>query len=135
MKILEKISNLLMFQEGSIDDSYSSEPVVTTGSIIWGVLLRSLIIMLLSFFVVEQLSDRSAWWIAFFGFWLFAAYPAYKQFMQFNKRMADFQESTLCGSCKHFNSGGQLCTLYDEHVSKEHIPCGGEDWEPKESLL
>lgn len=135
MQILEKIKNLLMFQVGTFEDSYSEKPIITTGSIIWGVLLRSLIIVMLSFFVVEQIDDRTAWWIAFFGFWVFAAFPAYQQLQTFNKRMDEFEESTLCGTCRHFVKGSQLCSLYDEHVSKEYVACDGNDWEPKESVL
>lgn len=135
MLSIDKIKNLLMFQEGTIEDSYSNQPVVTTGSIIWGVLLRSIIIVLLSFLLVEQLDDRSLWWIAFFGFWIFAAFPAYQQMRNFQERMDDFEESTLCGTCKYFVKGSQLCSLYDEHVSKEYVACEGNDWEPKESLF
>lgn len=135
MNIFEKITNLLQFQEGTVEDNYSSTPVVTTGSIIWGVLLRSIIIMMLSFFVVEQIDNRSVWWIAFFSFWFLAAYPAFRQFQVFNSRMKEFEESTLCGNCKKFEKGSQLCTLYDEHVSQNYIPCDGQDWEPKDNLL
>lgn len=129
--MLDKIIDALMFREGSEEDSLSNEPVITTGSIVWGVLLRSFIIIIISVFIIQKFSMQEYWWGAFFLIWVFAAFPAYRQYQKFNQRMEDFQESTLCGSCRHFELTGQLCRLYDEHVSKNYLPCEGQNWEPK----
>lgn len=129
--MFEKIIDLFMFREGTPEDSLTDKPVITMGSIVWGVLLRSFVILLLTAFVIQKYSLQEYWWGALFIIWAFAAFPGYRQYQKFNERMDDFKESTLCGSCRNFEPSGQLCKIYDEHVSKNHIPCDGESWEPK----
>lgn len=128
----DTILDLLMFREASEEDNYTNEPVITTGSIVWGVLLRTAIIVALAFLLADQLDLKDYWWISFFFVWLLALYPGWRQYQAFNERMENFEESTLCGSCRYFDSSSQLCTLYDEHVSQEHLPCDGDNWEPKQ---
>ena len=127
----DKIIDLFMFREGSDDDNDSQNPVVTTGSIVWGVMFRLTIVVLLTFMVLSRYDWHEYWWFAFFVVWFFVAYPAYRQYINFSRRMETFEEETLCGTCRHFNSGSQMCTIYDEHVSKTYIPCEGQSWEPK----
>lgn len=129
-KNLEKIVDLFMFREGTEEDDYSTRPIITTGSIVWGVILRSLIIIFLTFFLLDRGYGHSVW-VLLFVYWFAVVFPAYRQYQKFNKRMDKFQEETLCGSCRHFIPGSQLCSMYDEHVSKDYIPCDGNDWEPK----
>ena len=31
---------------------------------------------------------------------------------------------------EHFESSAQICSKYDEHITENHIPCEGMDWEP-----
>lgn len=126
----EKIADLFMFREGSDEDNHSSEPNVTTGSVVWGLLMRMSLIMAFSFFAVRYFDMRDFWWIALFLIWALAAYPAYRQYTSFTQRMENFSKQTLCGSCKHFDKTGQLCRIYDEHVSTEYVPCEGQSWEP-----
>lgn len=130
MDLLEKIADILQFREGTIEDDYN-EPVVTTGSIIFGAIIRSALIILPTFFVVEYFELRGFWWVTAFFVWLFAAYPAYRQYSKYNERMALFEEETLCGKCKHFEASGQLCRILDEHVTRNNVPCEGLSWEPK----
>lgn len=130
MNFLEKIADILQFREGNPNDD-SKEPVVTTGSIIFGALVRTAIVVLAAFFAVEYFDMRGYWWITAFFVWLFAAYPAYRQYSRFNSDIDTFQEDTLCGKCKHFEPSGQLCRILDEHVTRNHIPCEGLSWEPK----
>lgn len=127
----EKIIDLFMFREGTDKDSDSNTPVVTTGSIVWGVILRSGVIIFLSLLLLQKFEFRYYWWISLFAMWFLVAYPAHRQHSKFAQRMDNFEEETLCGSCRHFIKGSQLCGIYDEHVSRNHIPCGGEAWEPK----
>jgi hypothetical protein len=131
----EKIIDLFMFREGSEEDSATNRPVVTTGSIVWGLMMRTTIIIVVSFFLLDQFQWREYWWLVLFAVWLLAVYPAYRQYQKFNKRMKDFEESTLCGSCRYFDPSSQLCTIYDEHVSSNHVPCGGDSWEPKSTYF
>ncbi len=127
---LQKVVDLLMFRLPSDEDSHSREPQVTVGSIVWGILLRSIVLVLLVTLALESLALRQYWWMMLFIIWFAAAYPGWIQYKKYQERMDDFKESTLCGSCAHFDSGSQLCRLHDEHVSSDYIPCDGLDWEP-----
>ena len=128
---LDTIIDLLMFRESTDADNYSVQPAVTLGSIIWGVLLRGAIIIFLSIIIIQYYELYQYWWTSLFVLWLLTIYPGWNQYVQFTKRMEEFEESTLCGTCKHFLSSSQLCKIYDEHVSKNYIPCEGDAWEPK----
>ncbi len=132
MEILNKILDLLLFRVGvEKEEDGKLVPIITTGSIVWGVLLRSAIIILLSFAFMGIIENRKYWWVMLLLLWLFAAYPGWKQFQFYKERMQEVSESTLCGKCIHFDETSQLCKLYDEHISEDYIPCGGVDWEPK----
>lgn len=127
----DKIMDILMFRETGDEDNESDQPVVTTGSVVWGLLLRSAIIIILSSLLINALELRTYWWWVLIALWFFAAWPAYRQWQQFSTRMEKFEESTLCGSCRHFDPSSQLCKIYDQHVSTNYIPCEGLAWEPK----
>ncbi|MCO5252107.1 MAG: hypothetical protein M9949_11915 [Candidatus Kapabacteria bacterium] len=128
--IYDKTVDVLMFREGSDEDSNSRAPIITTGSIVWGVLLRATIVLIAFFFLMDSIRGNDYWWVSLFFIWAFVAFPAYRQYEKYAKRIENFAEETLCGSCKHFNKGAQSCNIYDEHVSKDYIPCEGESWEP-----
>lgn len=127
----DKIVDAFMFREPSDEDSFTNKPKVTYGSIVWGVIMRSAILVFLSLIIVNYFALYSYWWFTLFLIWFLAIYPGWTQYQAFSKRIEEFSESTLCGSCKYFEKSGQLCSLYDEHVSKEHIPCDGDNWQPK----
>ena len=133
-RFFENLKDALMFREGSSVDNILTPPVVTTGSIVWGVLLRSLIIIAITLFLVLGLEQRELWWASIFIFWFVVAYPAYRQYSKYHERIADFSEEILCGKCKHFVSQSQLCELLDEHISIDSVPCEGESWEPKSNI-
>jgi hypothetical protein len=132
--LLNKLIDIFMFREGTLDDDKVGNPVVTTGSIVWGVLLRSTISVILIFLLLNYSTLREHWWISFFFIWFFVAYPAYRQFTRFNQRIENLSEDTLCGSCRHFRKEAQICEIYDEHITKDYIPCEGNDWEPKSTF-
>jgi len=132
MDVLNKILDLLMFRIGTEQtENGKITPIVTLGSIAWGILLRSAIVIFLSFLFMSLIENRKIWWISFLVLWAFAAYPGWKQYLFYKKHLQDVSESTLCGKCVHFDETGQLCKLYDEHISEGYVPCGGVDWEPK----
>jgi hypothetical protein len=128
----DKISDILMFRSG-MEESPEGEyvPIQTTGSIIWGIILRSTLIFILSFVFLEFVQMREHIWIALFLLWFGAIYPGWKQFQVFNKQNKEILEDTLCGSCRNFDPTSQLCKIMDEHVTKNYIPCEGLNWEPK----
>jgi hypothetical protein len=140
MTYLDKFVDVLMFREPRNWDSVQSPPdyeeeqqpkvIFTTGSIVWGVMLRTALIIFLSIILFERFGLYNYWWYVLFILWFLVAYPGYKHYQKFNEKIEDLQESTLCGSCKYFEPTGQLCTLLDEHVTQDYIPCEGQGWEP-----
>lgn len=128
--MLNKLIDILQFRQTGDFDNETDQPVVTTGSVVWGVLLRSAILIVASFVILDRFQLREYWWMLLFAMWFLVFYPAYRQYQMYNKRIKDLEEDTLCGSCKHFDQSGQLCRLYDQHISRNHIPCEGNDWEP-----
>ena len=127
--LIEKTKDIFMFRQGSNLDNYITPPSVTSGSIMWGVLLRSAILILCGLLVVLYFEKREfAYFIAFI-FWFSVVYPAYKQYNILNSRLDDLESDTLCGKCKFFIKESQLCSMLDEHISKDNIPCEGNLWE------
>lgn len=126
------VLDLLLFRNGvEQNDEGKPIPIMTTGSIAWGIILRSAIIIFLSFLAMPIIEKRSFWWIFLFLLWFFAAYPGWRQFQHYKHQIKEVEETTLCGNCVHFDSTSQLCKLLDEHISEGYVPCGGIDWEPK----
>jgi hypothetical protein len=127
----DKLIDVLQFREGTEEEADGSiQPIITTGSIVWGVLLRTAIIVFLSFIFYQFFGMQKFWWFTLLLIWFVSAYPAYRQYQIFQHRIQKVQEETLCGKCKYFESSSQLCRLYDEHISKNYIPCEGLSWEP-----
>jgi hypothetical protein len=128
----EKLIDILMFRQGTEEDEEGTmQPVITTGSIVWGIILRMSIIVFLSFLLFSSFEMRQYWWISLLAIWAIAAYPGWRQFAKFQENVKKVEESTLCGSCRHFDKTSQLCRIFDEHVSKDYIPCEGISWEPR----
>jgi len=130
MNDIEKLKNLFLFKEVTEEDSHN-EPVVTVGSIVWGMLLRSAIIIVVTMILMYYNGNNEMWYFSLFLIWLIALYPGWVQYQEYDNRIKKFTEDTLCGSCRNFNPDSQLCKLFDEHVGTNHIPCEGEAWEPK----
>ena len=101
------------------------------GSIIWGALLRFGVVIMVVWYMKDWIENYADWWViagvAIYGISLFPAQIQYEHFRRSNKRAI---EATLCTSCRHFRSENLHCTLLDEHISEEYLPCGGEEWEP-----
>lgn len=123
----KNIIDLFFFKEKK-----DGKPEVTTGAIIWGTLLRSFLILIISFFIIKKYFLYDYLIILIFILWFFVGFPAYKAYQNFNKEMENFSESTLCGSCRYFEKSAQLCKIYDQHPTKDIIPCEGLNWEPKQ---
>lgn len=135
LKTFERLKDIFMFREGSEIDNIIVPPTVTTGSIIWGVLLRSALVIIITTFVVMFLEKREFWWASVFLFWFVVIYPAYRQYDKFHDRVKQLKNDTLCGKCKYFIEESQLCSLLDEHIGTNTIPCDGEYWEARPDLF
>ena len=130
--MLDRLTDLLLFRytnQGK-DSNTELKPYITTGSIVWGALIRTAIIVFLSWSIVEYFELRDYWMVVLLAIVTFVIYPAYSQYSHFTSRIEVFQEETLCGTCKHFDPTSQLCKIFDEHVSTNYIPCEGNSWEP-----
>ncbi len=126
----EKIIDIFQFREGTEEEADGSQtPIITAGSVAWGIILRSFIIIMSIFLLFMNWDYRQYWFIALFFLWFLAIYPGYRQYQKFNQRIEIIKEETLCGSCKNFEPTSQLCKIYDEHISKTYLPCEGESWE------
>jgi len=128
---LKRFADYFLFRFGGQEDNYTDKPEITFGAIVWGVLFRSSLIIVLTFLLINRFDLYGKWLIVGGTIWFFALFPGYKQYQNFQERITELDEGTLCGSCKHYNRNSQLCLLYDSHVSNNHIPCGGVSWEPK----
>ncbi len=121
---------LLRYTRDGQDNLTSINPSNTTGSILFGAMIRFVFIIIITWMAVEYFGAFDYWMASILIVVGFVFYPAYRQYVLFNQRIDTLEKSTLCGQCKHFDPTGQLCKLYDEHVTLTHIPCNGEDWEP-----
>lgn len=128
-KLFLKLFRLLNFSTENPELEDKTE-MVTTGSIVWGVLVRTVIIMILSLTLIDVLDLRSNWWVILVLLWFVVAFPAYRKYKDFSDKADEISSGILCGSCRHFVKSSQLCSIYDEHVSEDYIPCEGDDWEP-----
>lgn len=128
----EKIIDILNFRIGTEEEADGSlHPIVTSGSAAFGILLRSALVMALAFATIALTERRDLSWLFLFLLWGGAVYPGWKQYQAFEQRIKKIEEETICGSCKYFDEPSQLCRPYDEHISKNYIPCEGKDWEAK----
>ncbi len=108
-----------------------STPDITVGSIVFAGLVKTAIVVPIIWFVVETYHLQYYWMVALFVLFAVVAYPAYRKYDQFKEQSRRMSDDLICTKCKHFDSTGILCTIYDEHVSKQKIPCGGDSWEAR----
>lgn len=106
-------------------------PPITIGSIVLTTLFRTAFVMIASWIAIAYFRLDSYWWLPFFTLWLIAVYPAMRQYELYREVHHRLADDTLCARCKHYNPAGMVCSVYDEHVNKNYIPCQGEAWEPK----
>ena len=110
--------------------SYDGSPARTTGSIVFGALLRMCLVIIAGFYMWNNTLPETAATITVVLLWGYVIYPAYRQYVVFHDEVSNIRRDTLCGSCKHFDLSSQRCAVYDEHISEHVVPCEGMDWEP-----
>ena len=130
--MLDRITDalLLRYTADGRDNLAGRHPSNTTGSILFAAMVRFVFVVVVGLISFEYFKLYDYWMVAVIALFGFVLYPAYRQYVLFYGRMETIEQSTLCGSCRHFDISGQLCKIYDEHVSLTHIPCEGEEWEP-----
>ena len=126
----DKLIDIFNFRIGTEEESDGSlYPIITTGSVAWGILFRTALLTALAFLILSIWENREGAWIFVFLIWGLAVYPGWKQYQVYNERIKKVEEDTMCGSCKHFDKPSQLCRIYDEHININYIPCEGDSWE------
>lgn len=106
------------------------QPFYTTGSIVSAALMRIVILIALGYALRSYASATTTWTVTMFAVWAVGVYPAWRQYSKFNEAVDTILESTLCGSCRHFNTSNQVCRVLDVHVTSDAPPCEALDWEP-----
>lgn len=100
------------------------------GGIIYWTIIRMAILILLLWISTDYI-EYKYWWIVFtMSFYGFIIHPAVIQYRLFKEKNKEIITNTLCSSCKHFDETAVLCMKYDEHPTKDVIPCEGSDWSP-----
>ena len=95
-------------------------------------MLRLTITVFVAWYLKDEISNYADWWaITIFAIYGITIYPAQLQYNHFKSSSKRLIEETLCSSCRHFNPEGLHCTVLDEHVSEQYLPCEGEGWEPR----
>ncbi len=132
----DKLIDIFNFRIGTEEEADGSlHPIITAGSVAWGILFRAALLTALAFLLLSIWDNRDKTaWIFVFLIWGLAVYPGWKQYQVYSERIKKVQEETMCGSCKHFDMQSQLCKIYDEHISINYLPCEGESWEAGESI-
>ncbi len=131
--ILEKISDVFMFRISSPEELDTEKvPYYTPGSITWGIMLRTAIMVIISVIGIGIYGGNKIAYSFLILIWIIAIYPGFRQFQEYYKNLEKITEETMCGSCRHFDETSQLCKIYDEHITKDYLPCQGENWELKD---
>lgn len=81
--------------------------------------------------VMQPYMPNQYWWIlGFVLLYIVVLHPAILQLKRFEEDNKDIIEYTLCSSCKNFDKTAVICLKYDQHPSRQKLPCEGMDWEP-----
>jgi hypothetical protein len=106
----------------------------TIGSIVSWAIFRTALVMFIAMFVYEYVHriDYVVWWsITLISLYAFVVHPIQIQYELYKKETKTVVTGTLCASCRHFEPTGVLCSILDEHVTENYVPCEGLSWEPK----
>jgi hypothetical protein len=98
--------------------------------VFWAIIRTAITIPIL--WILRNHVDFQLWlMISIAAIYVFIIHPARTNYRWFTERNKNVISSTLCSSCKHFDSSAVICMKYDKHPTVDFIPCEGKDWEPK----
>ena len=100
------------------------------GGIVYWTIIRIAILMPLLWIATNYIEYRYWWMVVTMSIYGIIIHPAVIQYKLFREEHNEVITNTVCSSCKHFDETAVLCLKYDEHPTKEVIPCEGADWEP-----
>jgi hypothetical protein len=103
------------------------------GDIVFWALVRMAIVIPAIWALAGYFNSQFWWLIGFFAIYGIVFHPAIIKYRQFEVENKEVIELSLCSSCKHFDRSAVLCMKYDQHPSKDYLPCEGTAWEPFEN--
>jgi hypothetical protein len=106
----------------------------TIGSIVTGGIFRAALILVAALFLYDYFKwvDYAFWWSATaISLYAFVFHPMQIQYRLYKEETETVVTNSLCAKCKHFEPTGVLCSILDEHVTEDYLPCEGQSWEPK----
>ena len=101
------------------------------GAIIYWAIIRIAVLIPLLWIAIDYIEYKYWWMIVSMSIYGFIIHPAFIQYKLFREEHREVITNTLCSSCKYFDETAVICLKFDEHPSRETIPCKGSDWEPK----
>ena len=101
------------------------------GDLIFWTIIRTAI-SILAIWALKYRIDEQLWWlIAIAITYALIVHPIITGLKKFKIKNEKILSSTICASCKHFDSSALLCMKHDKHPTENYIPCEGIHWEPK----
>lgn len=100
------------------------------GEIVFWTIIRAAVVVPI-IWISRSYLDYQLWFLAsamvLYGVIVHPAVVHYRLFIERNK---EIMETTLCSSCRFFERSAVLCSKFDEHPTKDYLPCEGLSWEP-----
>lgn len=127
--MLDTLMDILLFRLHKKDPE-DRIPHLTTGTVVLGGMIRLSILVITMWWISDYWEFHQFWPLFSILVVMIVFYPAYREISLFSESVESVAESTMCGSCMHFESSAQICSKYDEHITEQYIPCEGMDWEP-----
>lgn len=100
------------------------------GAIIFWAIVRMLVVIPLVWIMQAYLPGQYWWAVGFLAIYGIVIQPALVQYRNFEEENKEVIRHTLCSSCRNFDTTAVLCLKYDQHPTREKLPCEGLDWEP-----
>ncbi len=101
------------------------------GGIIYWTLIRTAILIPILLLLFGLIDYKFWWMIGIISIYVIIIHPTIIQYKAFKEKNKEILNDSLCSTCIHFDESAVLCMKYDKHPTKDDIPCGGMDWEPK----
>lgn len=121
---------LSMFRQKGSSGKREGKDIQAMGGIIFWAIVR-MVVVIPAIWIMQGMFQSQYWWlIAFCSIYLIVIHPVLMQFRTFEEKNREVLQSTLCSTCKNFDKTAVLCIKYDQHPTRESLPCEGIDWEP-----
>ena len=98
--MLDTLMDILLFRLHKRNQD-SKTPKLTTGTIVFGGLIRLSCIIIATWWVSDYWEFHQFWPLFSLMVIMVVFYPAYREMAIFSHTVDNLQESTLCGSCRH----------------------------------